>query len=73
MKATNGVVSVPSPTHAEREFLAYETECRSVLQPLLAGILDKAEEAGWSRRTAASALMFIAARQVSAAMESSKA
>ena len=70
MKATNGVVSVPSPTHAEREFLAYETECRSVLQPLLAGIL---EEAGWSRRTAASALMFIAARQVSAAMESSKA
>lgn len=72
MKPTNGVVSVPSPNHAASAFMAYETECRSVLEPLLVGLLDMAEAAGWNRRAAASALMFIAAKQVSATMESSK-
>jgi hypothetical protein len=60
------VGAVPAPTHEAREFLAYETECRAALKPLLAGLLDMAEAAGWNRRTAASTLMFLAAQQVSA-------
>ena len=63
--------SVPAPTHPATEFLAYEAECRSVLKPLLAGLLDAAESAGWNRRTAASTLMFLAAKQVSATEASS--
>ncbi|RUU52233.1 hypothetical protein EOC99_32545 [Mesorhizobium sp. M7A.T.Ca.TU.009.01.1.1] len=49
--------------------MAYETECRNMLKPLLAGLLEMAEAAGWNRRTAASALMFLAAQQVSATSE----
>jgi hypothetical protein len=41
------------------------------LKPLLTGLLDRAESAGWNRRTAASTLMFLAAQQVSAASETS--
>ncbi|MER8376390.1 hypothetical protein [Mesorhizobium sp. M1409] len=67
MDAMAGLGSVPAPTHQAKEFLAYETECRSALQPLLARLLDMAETAGWNRRTAASTLMFLAAQQVSAA------
>ena len=63
--------TVPAPTHPASEFLAYEAECRSVLKPLLAGLLDAAEAAGWNRRTAASTLMFLAAKQVSATEASS--
>ncbi|ADV12037.1 hypothetical protein AB0V79_02295 [Mesorhizobium ciceri] len=69
MDAMAGLGSVPAPTHQAKEFLAYETECRNVLKPLLAGLLDMAEAAGWNRRTAASALMFLAAQQVSATSE----
>ncbi|MER8752896.1 hypothetical protein NKH57_27235 [Mesorhizobium sp. M1050] len=71
MDAMAGLGSVPAPTHQAKEFLAYETECRSALQPLLAGLLDMAEAAGWNRRTAASTLMFLAAQQVSAAAKAS--
>ncbi|MER8630577.1 hypothetical protein NKH55_12520 [Mesorhizobium opportunistum] len=67
MDAMAGLGPLPAPTHEAKEFLAYEKECRSVLQPRLAGLLDMAEAAGWNRRTAASALMFLAAQQVSAA------
>jgi hypothetical protein len=59
--------SVPAPTHPEREFFAYEAECRHALGPLLTGLLDMAESAGWNRRTAASTLMFLAAQNLSAA------
>jgi hypothetical protein len=61
--------SVPAPTHPASEFLAYEAECRSALKPLLAGLLDAAESAGWRRRTVASTLMFLAAQHVSATSE----
>ncbi len=64
---------VPPPTHAANEFLAYETECRGVLKPLLTDLLDMAESAGWNRRTAASTLMFLAAQHVSAASKASAA
>ena len=63
--------TVPAPTHPATEFLAYEAECRSALKPLLAGLLDAAESAGWNRRTVASTLMFLAAKQVSATEASS--
>ena len=66
MNMMRGIGSVPSPTHPANEFLAHETECREVLKPLLDGLLDIAESAGWSRRTAASTLMFLAAQHVSA-------
>ena len=66
MDLMRGDGSVPAPTHSASEFLAYEAECRSALRPLLAGLLDAAESAGWNRRTVASTLMFLAAQQVSA-------
>ncbi|MGX7873760.1 hypothetical protein ACVDG5_014240 [Mesorhizobium sp. ORM6] len=67
MDAMAGLGPIPAPTHQAKEFLAYENECRGVLQPQLVGLLDMAEAAGWNRRIAASALMFLAAQQVSAA------
>ncbi|RUV81829.1 hypothetical protein EOA75_31170 [Mesorhizobium sp. M1A.F.Ca.IN.022.07.1.1] len=66
MDVMSGTGPVPAPEHVPSEFLAYEAECRTALQPLLAGLLDAAEAAGWRRRTAASTLMFLAAQQVSA-------
>ncbi|TPJ34685.1 hypothetical protein FJ492_18615 [Mesorhizobium sp. B2-5-4] len=71
MDAMAGLGPVPAPTYQAKEFLAYETECRSVLKPLLAGLLDMAEAAGWKRRTAAATLMFLAAKQVSEESETS--
>ncbi|PBC11243.1 hypothetical protein [Mesorhizobium sp. WSM3859] len=64
--------SIAAPTHPASEFLAYEAECRNALKPLLAGLLDAAEAAGWNRRTVASTLMFLAAQQVSATETSAR-
>lgn len=71
MNKMTDIGSVAAPTHSPSEFLAYETECRSALKPLLTGLLDMAVSAGWNRRTAASTLMFLAAQQVSSASEAS--
>jgi hypothetical protein len=71
MNMMPGIETVPPPTHPASEFLAYEMECRSTLKPLLARLLDMAQSAGWNRRTAATALMFLAAHHVSAASQSS--
>ena len=65
MNNITDVESVAAPTHAPSEFLAYEQECRTALKPRLTHLLDMAVSAGWSRRTAASTLMFLAAQQVS--------
>ena len=59
-------IAIASPQHPAKEFLAYEMDCREALQPLLMGILDSAEAAGWDRRIATSTVMFLAARQLSA-------
>jgi hypothetical protein len=72
MNMMSGDGSIPAPTHPASEFLAYEAECRSALKPLLAGLLDAAEAAGWNRRTVASTLMFLAAQQVSATETSAR-
>jgi len=71
MTAMTGTGSIPAPTHPENDFMAYETECREVLKPVMAALLDMAVSLGWNRRTVASTLMFLAAQQISAA--SSKA
>jgi hypothetical protein len=73
MDMMSGDGSIAAPTHPESEFLAYETECRSALKPLLTRLLDTAESVGWSRRTAASTLMFLAAQHVSATSDASQA
>jgi len=64
--------TVPPPTHSASEFLAYEAECRNALKPLLTGLLDMAQSAGWDRRIAATVLMFLAAHHVSAASQASR-
>ncbi len=69
MNKMTEIGSVPPPTHSPSQFLAYETECRSALKPLLAGLLDMAVSAGWNRRTASSTLVYLAAQHVSAAPE----
>ena len=71
MNMMTGIETVPPPTHAEAEFLAYEMQCRNTLKPLLARLLDMAQSAGWNRRTAATALMFLAAHHVSTASQAS--
>lgn len=72
MNAMIGSQPVPSPTHPASDFFAYDAECRNTLKPLVVGLLDMAEAAGWNRRTAASTLMFLAAQHVSAASETHK-
>jgi hypothetical protein len=71
MNLMTGIETVPPPTYPASEFLAYEVECRSTLKPLLARLLDMAQSAGWNRRTAATALMFLAAHHVSIASQAS--
>jgi hypothetical protein len=69
MNMMTSIGTVPAPKHSAGDFLAYETECRNALGPALAQLLDMAVSAGWKRRTAASTLMFLAAKQVSASQE----
>jgi len=65
MDSTSGTGTVPAPTHKANDFFAYEKECKAALAPLMAGLIDMAEAAGWNRRTVASTLMFLAAQHVS--------
>lgn len=69
MNVVANVGTVPSPKNQASEFLAYEAECKDVLRPLLNGMIEMAEKAGWRRRTVASAIMFLAAQQVSASSQ----
>jgi hypothetical protein len=66
MTVMTDIGTVAPPTHQANEFVAYEAECKTALAPLLAGLLDMAEQAGWNRRTAASTLMYLAARNLTA-------
>jgi hypothetical protein len=65
--AAANIGTVPPPKHQAGEFVAYEAECKDVLRPLLSGMIEMAEKAGWKRGTVASSLMFLAAQHVSAA------
>lgn len=46
--------------------LDHDAEAREVVAPLVDTLLERMTAVGWDRRTAASALMFSAAAQVSA-------
>jgi hypothetical protein len=67
MNVMPSIDTVAPPTHPANDFLAHEQECRDVLRPWIESLLDKAEAAGWKRRTAAWTLMFLAAQHVSSA------
>ena len=63
---------VPVPLHPPSEFLSHDAEGRTALARLIETLLDRLVMAGWDRRTAASALMFHAAAQVSALSRGSR-
>lgn len=67
-----GFETVPAPRHPAGDFFAHEKECRTALAPAMERLLERAVAAGWNRRTAASALMFLAAAQVTAASGGAK-
>ena len=67
MNVVANVAPVPAPKSEASEFLAYEAECKDVMRPLVNGVIEMAENAGWKRRSVASALMFLAAQHISAA------
>ena len=56
-----GLEKIASPTVPVND-IAYETELRTALDPLLQRLLDVAEKSGWDRRKAAYSMMFLAAR-----------
>ncbi len=53
-------LTISAPQHPAMH-AAYEKECREVLSPHLEALLDKVEAAGWDRKQAASALMYLSA------------
>jgi hypothetical protein len=57
------ITSIARPRHRPAD-LHYEADCKAALDPVLRGLLDMAEAAGWDRRKAAYTLMFLAARHV---------
>jgi hypothetical protein len=61
MKVTNIKISPPQHAATNED---YEIDLKSMLDPVLARILDRAESAGWDRRKAAYTMMFLAARKV---------
>ena len=65
---TNSFGEIASPTLPPTDF-DYETECRAALAPLVDGLLDAAESAGWDRRKAAYTIMFLSAQKLGARKE----
>jgi len=59
-------LTIGAPQHPAMS-AAYEQDCREMLLPHLDALLDKVEAAGWERRHAASALMYLAATRLKAA------
>jgi hypothetical protein len=59
----NGPDDIPSPQRPATD-LAYDGDCKTALEPMLSELLEMAVAAGWDRRKAAYALMFLAARHV---------
>lgn len=58
-------LTIAAPQHPAMS-AAYERDCREMLVPHLDALLHKVEAAGWDRGQAASALMYLAARQLKA-------
>lgn len=57
--------SIAAPARDELDY-RYDADCKAALAPYLTELLGRAETAGWNRRRAAAALMFLAAQQVTA-------
>jgi hypothetical protein len=57
------VAGIARPQHAVTD-IRYDADCKAALGPMLLGLLDTAESAGWDRRRVAYALMILAARHV---------
>jgi len=68
MDIVDSVDEIAAPTLSPTDF-DYETECRTVLSPLIDGLLDTVEQAGWDRRKAAYTIMFLSAQKLTAGKE----
>jgi hypothetical protein len=71
MDMMNSFGVIATPTLPKTDF-NYETECKAVLAPLVDGLLDAVESAGWDRRKAAYTLMFLSAQRLGAGKEERK-
>ncbi|RUU27350.1 MULTISPECIES: hypothetical protein [unclassified Mesorhizobium] len=65
MDMMNSFGKIAAPTLPRTDF-NYETECKKALAPLVDGLLDAVESAGWDRRKAAYTLMFLSAQRLGA-------
>ena len=52
----------PPSLHANAD--RYDNDCQDALAAQIDNLLDQAEAAGWDRRRAASALMYLAAKRL---------
>ncbi|TGQ28817.1 hypothetical protein [Mesorhizobium sp. M00.F.Ca.ET.216.01.1.1] len=68
MDTIDSFANIAAPTLSPTDF-NYETECRAALGPLIDGLLDTAEQAGWNRRKAAYTIMFLSAQKLTTAKE----
>ncbi|MGX9118200.1 hypothetical protein ACWTU6_16220 [Mesorhizobium sp. BHbsci] len=71
MDMMNSFGKIAAPTLSRTDF-NYETECKTALAPLVDGLLDAVESAGWDRRKAAYTLMFLSAQRLGADKEERK-
>lgn len=55
------------PPSLEPNAARYDNDCQDALASHLDDLLDRAEAAGWERRRAASALMYLAAKRLNGA------
>lgn len=69
MDTLNSSGKIPAPTLPKTDF-NYETECKTALAPLVDGLLDAVESAGWDRRKATYTLMFLSAQRLAPARRS---
>ncbi|TGP26411.1 MAG: hypothetical protein E5W56_00785 [Mesorhizobium sp.] len=59
-------LAIKSPS-LEPNAARYDNDCQDALASHLDDLLDRAEAAGWERRRAASALMYLAAKRLDGA------
>ncbi|TPJ50679.1 hypothetical protein FJ471_29875 [Mesorhizobium sp. B2-7-1] len=65
-------LAIKSPS-LEANAARYDSDCQDALAAATDNLLDQAEAAGWDRRRAASALMYLAAKRLNgAAVNSTK-
>ncbi|MER8829939.1 hypothetical protein [Mesorhizobium sp. M0988] len=71
MDMMNSFGKIAAPTLPRTDF-NYEAECKTALAPIVDGLLDAVESAGWDRRKAAYTLMFLSAQRLGAGKEERK-